>query len=222
MKMLLTTVALLMFGVGMTAAYMGHHAALTGGIIIGFACLGFANLDQISKFKASATGFEIEKTVAQAKSAIVELQDLGVLVAKLSLSLVKRQGRWGTYSDEQQDAIREDVNQVLKRLGVPERKIQDAESEWHDVVEFDYVHAILGGKAISQVLSNIEQNEKRALLGDGFPHRPTSTELRAFLSDHDLLSPEREELIKDYDYYRNNRVHRRPDVWKNRRQLLES
>jgi hypothetical protein len=224
MKWLLTAVGVVMLlGTSIYSIAIGHQIASIGQIVGGLAVLIFANLDRIAKFKVSGTGVEAEMykvraVTEQAKSAITELQALGVLVAKLSLSLVKRQGRYGRYSDVQQDDIREDVIRVLDKLGVNERKIQDALSEWHEWVEFDYAYAILGGDAMPE---NVLQarDESYALLIDGVARRPTPEVLRSFLANHNVLSPEREQYIEDYEYYRINRIHRRPDAWRNRGQL---
>jgi len=221
MRWFLTILAVLMIAASVVGGVMGHRVVVIGEIVGALAVLAFANLDRIDKFKASSTGIEVEmrKLVEQAKGTIAELQALGVLVATLSLSFVKRQGRRGPYTDEQQDAIREDITRVLVKLGVPDGQIQDALFEWHQWVEFDYVHAILGGNAIPQTLGAAVQDQRRALLERGITNPLTPEGLRTFLVSHQVLTPEREAYIEDYAYYRAHRKHRRPDAWRLRGNL---
>ena len=54
------------------------------------------------------------------------------------------------------------------------------------------------------------------LRGGGVEGRSTPEEIRTFLSDADMLTPEREEILKDYKHYIATRQHRREDEWRQR------
>lgn len=221
MQWFLTIVAVLAFIASAVIAILGHRFA--GGLVdvVGIICLIVANPSQIAKLKLSLTGFDMEthNTLAQAKDTLVELRALGALIARQSLSFVKRQGRNAPYTDDQQDAIREDVMRVLDKLGVSTAQREEAETEWHQWVEFDYVYAILGGSARPQTLLPVAQDERRALLESAFRGSPAPEVLRDFLARHQVLTLAREEYIKDYAYYREHRKHRRPSAWHDRDQL---
>jgi hypothetical protein len=232
MKWLLTVVGVVMLlGTSIYSVAIGHQIASIGQIVGGLAVLAFANLNRIAKFKVSGTGFEAEMEKAraitkEAKGAIDELRELGLLIADMSLSLTNRLGRWGTtYTDEEKDAVRKNVISILNQLGVQEQKIQNLLSESHAWVDFDYTFAILGGNEIPQIpsfdLREACVAERRALLARGIANPPTPEELRDYLSKNQMLSREREKFIEDYDYYRQHRKHRRPDAWLNRGQLSQ-
>jgi len=218
MKWFLTTCAILAIASGMFFGYLGHNNLLGGGIFAALVLLVTANLDRISEFKASRSGIEARTraVVARAESAISELQLLAKQVAELSLSLVKRQGRWGGYSDDEQDAIRTSVLEVLAKLGLSKEAIDSVLREWHHVDEFDYSHYILGGAHIPDDATPEVLAEWNALRKGGISNYPSPERLRAFLSKHGYLTTEIEDLIQDYEYYRAHRSHRRPEVWRDR------
>lgn len=218
MKWFLIICAILAFCAGMTFGYLGHNGLLVAGLIGFIALLVTANLDRISEFKASRSGIEARtrEVVARAETTISELQLLATQVAELSLSLVKRQGRWGGYSDDEQDAIRTSVFSVLSKLGLPEKTTQSVLREWHHVVEFDFSHYILGGSRIPDNAPPEVLAEWKAMREGGLTSFPSPSELRAFLSKHGYLTANIEEFIRDYEHYSANRSHRRPEVWRDR------
>lgn len=205
---------------GMAFGYLGNNGLLAAGLIAFIALLVAANLDRISEFKASRSGIEARtrEVVARAENALSELQLLATQLAELSLSLVKRQGRLGGYSDVEEDEIRDSVLSVLAKLGLSQKATQSVLREWHHIVKFDYSHYILGGNrnpenAPAEVLA-----EWRALREGGLTSFPSPQTLKVFLSKHGYLTADIEERIKDYEYYLANLSHRRPKVWREREQ----
>ncbi len=219
MKWFLSICAVLAFGAGVALGYFGHNSLLAAGLIAFIALLVAANLDRISEFKASRSGIEARTrdVVTRAETAVSELQLLATQVAELSLSLVKRQGRWGGYSDDEQDAIRTSVLGVLTKLGISEKSIQSVLREWHHVVEFDYSHFILGGSRIPENAPPEVLAEWKAMREGGLTSFPSPESLRIFLSKYGYITSDIEELLKDYEYYCVNRSHRRPNVWRDRK-----
>lgn len=220
MKWFLSVCSILALGAGMAFGFLGHNSLLAAGVIAFIALLVTANLDRISEFKASRSGIEARtrEVVARAETAVSELQLLATQVAELSLSLVKRQGRWGGYSDAEQDAIRASVLGVLAKLGLSEKATHSVLREWHHVVEFDYSHYILGGSRIPENAPSEVLAEWKSMREGGLTSVPPPQTLRAFLSKHGYLTAEIEECIKDYEYYHVNLSHRRPEVWLQREQ----
>ncbi len=178
-------------------------------------CLLAGNLDRISEFKASRSGVEAKtrEVVARAESTLRELQLLAQRITELSLSLVQRSGRFGGYSDHEQDQIKNNLISVLREIKVSEIEIEATLVEWHRVVEFDYVHFILGGSTIPTKTDPTTMVAWNALRDGGISNVPTSQAVERFLAEFGFLSPERKEQLADYVYYLTHRVHRRPDVW---------
>ena len=177
-----------------------------------------ANLDRIAEFKASRSGIEAKtrEIVARAETAVSELQLLAAQVAGLSLSLVKRQGRIGGYSDEEQDAIRTSIFGVLGKLGLSDETTKQVLRDWHRVVEFDHAHYILEASHIPHTAPAGILEELKALRANGVASYASAQELRAFLSRSGYLSSEIEPLLQDYEYYSRNRTFRRPEAWRDR------
>lgn len=218
MKWFLSIFAVLSLGAGMTFAYLGHDAILVVGVVGFVALLVAANLDRISEFKASGTGIvaRTREVVERAENAITELQILAEQVATLSLSLVKRQGRLGGYTDDEQDEIRKSVLEVLTKVGVAEKKMPAILKDWHRFTEFDYAHGILGGNHIPDAAPPAVMAEWKSLHSRGIERITTPDEIRTFLLTHNYITQPLEELLTDYAHYRSHRVHRRPEVWRDR------
>ena len=218
MKWFLSIIAVLALAAGMGFGYLGHTGLLIAGLFAALAFLVTANLDRISEFKASKTGIEARtrEVVARAETAVEELRILAEQLAELSLSLVKRQGRIGGYSDDEQESIQSSILDVLRKLGVPESTFPGILKDWHRLTEFDYAHYIMGGNLVPQGASAEVASEWKQLRHRGIAHLPVPAEVCAFLSKNDYLTSELEELLQDYEHYRTHRTHRRPQVWRER------
>ncbi len=179
-QIFLSIVAVLVLIAGLAARFFGGDLWMMIIAFSGFvACLITANLDRISEFKASKSGVEAKtrEIVARAENTLRELQLLAVKVTELSLSLVKRNGRWGGYSDEEQEQIKNDLFSVLREVKVSEAEIQKTLVEWHRFVEFDYAHFILGGSTIPSKLDPATQTAWKSLCNRGIGKIPTPEEI---------------------------------------------
>ncbi len=98
----------------MTAGILGHLAVMWFSLLGLIACLIAANLDRISVFKASASGVEAKtrKVIQRAETALSELRLLAAIVGEVTLSLIKRNGRIGGYSDQEQEILKERIVDV--------------------------------------------------------------------------------------------------------------
>ena len=213
--MFLSIVAVLVLLGGLATGFYGDYWVMVVAFFGFVGCLLAANLDRISEFKASRSGVEAKtrEVFAQAESTLRELQLLARRVTELSLSLVRRSGRVGGYSDEEQDQIKNDLISVLQKIKVSEAEIQDTLIDWHRVVEFDYAHFILGGSTAPSKTDATTLAAWKSLCDGGISKVPTPEAIERFLADFGFLSPERREQLADYIHYRAHRVHRRPEAW---------
>jgi hypothetical protein len=172
LQLFLSITAVVILSAGLVAGFFGHLWVMVIALFGFVGCLIAANLDRISEFKASKSGVEAKtrEIVVRAENTLRELQLLAVKVTELSLSLVKRNGRFGGYSDEEQEFIKNDLLSVLRELKVSEADIQRTLLDWHRFVEFDYALYILGG---SIVPSKLDPDTQRAW--GALQHRASKT-----------------------------------------------
>jgi hypothetical protein len=104
MKLFLLVAAVVVLGAGLVAGVFGHLTVMRAALVGFVGCRIAANLDRIAEFKASARGVEAKtrEVIARAETAVSELQMLARIVGTLTLSLVKRSGRIGDYSDAEE------------------------------------------------------------------------------------------------------------------------
>ena len=217
MKIGLTIASLVSLAIGLFSGWHELHGVLIIGFLAFVALLFTTHLDQISEFKASSSGIEAKTraVITKAENTVSELQSLAQIFAETTLSSVKRTGRWGGYDDDEQEKIKNSVLDVLTQIGVPESETDSVLTDWYRFTEFDYAIGILGVSTIPQEFEDQSiQTEWKALRD--FKNTPTPNQIKEFLNKWGLLDEERSEYIKDYEYYINNRKHRRPDVWKER------
>ena len=217
MKQFLTGAGLVVLAIGIWAGYNGSNSVLFT-CLIAFGFLLFAaNMDQISEFKATSTGIEAKtrEVLQQTENTLLELQILARIVSETTLSLVKRSGRLGGYDDEEEERIKNDVLSVLKEIDIPASEHEKVLQDWYQLTERDYTYYIIGGsqRPAGYADNKIEQ-EWEALRSS--QKASTPDEIRTFLQKWDLLNVEREEQLKDYEYYQEHRKHRRPAIWKER------
>lgn len=184
------------------------------------ACLLFltANLDKLARFRVSTEGLEAEtrEVVREAKDTLSELRDLASLVAANTLSLIQQSGRLGGYSDEEKDLRRIEIEDLLRKLGINQSKMDSILDEWHRFVEHDYRHYALGKGLLEKDIPLPAQAEWERLRGGGITRIAQPDEIERFYLDAGILTDERREVITDYRYYIQHKRHRRPEVWARR------
>lgn len=190
--------------------------SLTVVSFLAFFFLAFlANISRFSELKVGLSGFEAKAVIKEATSTINELRILAKIVASTNLSLVIRSGRFGGYTAEERDAILESTLKVLKEIGVPSNESAAILADWHRIMEFDYVTGILDAasrhasqnRLVTQQFNDDSSELKR------FGRHTTAEELQAFLSRHRISIQELDELVLDFEFYQQNKKHRRPAVW---------
>jgi hypothetical protein len=82
--------------------------------------------------------------------------------------------------------------------------------DWHKIIEFDYALNILGAHQILQDVPS-ESHESLSKLKGGLSKYASPyaspNEIKDFFSSLNLLTEPRIELIKDYEYYIENKNH---------------
>lgn len=214
MRWFLTICSLLVLAVALYSGFVGKTGVLTFGFLSFSALLFFANLGQISEFKASSTGIEAKtrNVIKRAENTISELKILAKTVAATSLSLVKRNGRMGGYSVEEEESIKKSVFETLSAIGVPENEFEAVLGDWHTFTEFDYAHCILGATKVPKGADQAVITEWKSLR-NGIVDIPSPETIETFLSKINCLDAERIEFLEDYRHYVKTRTHRRPEVW---------
>lgn len=221
MKKILTAISIAILGIGLWAGFSQNTGVLTVGFLSFVVLLFTANIDSIAEFKASGTGIEAKtrEVIQKAEGTMAELQLLAKQVGKVTLSLVKRSGRIGGYADDEADEIKESILGTLSEVGITETEFREVLHDWNKLTEFDYSHYILGGSTIPEGVSSETLKEWKSLRSGGIKEIPSPKDLQAFLSKHNFLTPEIEEWLKDYQYFIENRCHRRPKEWEQRTQI---
>ncbi|WP_454669548.1 hypothetical protein [Achromobacter kerstersii] len=215
-KWFLTIIAVLSLAAGLTLGSFGHLHVLWAAVGAALFFLVCANADRIAEVSATREGItaKTRDLVRKTEGAINELQMLAAQLAALGLSLIKRQGRLGGYSVDEEQQLRTSTLEVVRRLGVADIDIRKAMSSWHAAEDFDYVQGILGNSRLPAPRDEKELIEDwKRLRAFQFGEAPTPTDVRSFLAKHQLLDPLRQTLVEDYEYYIRHREHRRPDVW---------
>ncbi|KVM64124.1 hypothetical protein WJ59_20415 [Burkholderia gladioli] len=203
-------------GVGVLAAIFHNDALVWPGLWLFVATLVAANIDRFERLKAGSSGFEFEakKVVEEARTTVAEMQLLAKHLASISLSLVKRSARIGGFPAAQEEKIREQTIELLRRTDVPEADFDDVLEEWHRWVLTDYVFGILGNSMVPGHIDQSGKNEWSEMRGRAFEdNRPTVDELTTWLGRHNFLTPERQGYLDDYAHYIQHKQHRRFEVW---------
>lgn len=176
--------------------------------VAGVACMVFANLDRISTISASTSGINI--ALSRAEVSIAQLTRLIRMSAALQLATVQRSGRWGGFTAAEKEKHLEESMSLLRDAGIPDAEIRDLRyMPWDRFVLFDYVHAILGGSTIPDPYDADTRAEWDA--HQKIDNIASARTLRDYLLKYDAMTPDREELLKDLEYYEEHRRHRRPD-----------
>lgn len=222
MKGLFTLASLSSLGFCFWFGKLESYQAMWAAFFAFGALLFFANIDRISEFTLGSSGFkaktkEVAEVVEQARGAMSELQLLSKIVASTTLSLVKRSGRMGGYSDEEEEYIKGSVLNVLRQIGISEKELPDVLRDWYRFEKFDYYYYIMGGSVnvSDQLRGRVSEWTKSHQFG--FKNIAKPEELMQFLQEADCYSDEAKELIEDYKYYLEFRKHRRPEVWRRRK-----
>ena len=136
--------------------------------------------------------------------------------SRLALAAIQFSGRIGGFTDDYKARVLTDTRRLLSDLNVTPEEVAEIESDWHAIVEFDYAHWATGLNTVPADLLDNHSARWHQLRQGGVENRATPEQIRSFFSDADILTPERDEILKDYEHYISTRQHRREDVWQRR------
>ena len=177
-KQLYNVVSILSLIVCIVAGFKNQVALTTMCFLASMAFLFIANLDKIKKAKASKDGFEFEarEVIRRAEVTIVEMQNIAKIVAKTTLSLIKRSNRWDGYPLGDQER---DKNAILKLLSDLDITLEDRNSileEFNKFIEIDYCFLLLGSH-VPFSWAKEEQARRKEMLTDILDSWPTPDEI---------------------------------------------
>jgi hypothetical protein len=194
----------------------------------------FGNFEHFETFKASASGIEARtrEVVQQAEVAIRQLHELAAGIGSVLVNMVVGEGRMGAnqHSIGKTDSVERDARKaaimdLMKKLGLPDDLQFQVESSDRKYVLADYEIAavIRGSRAIKGRFSEEQEKDWTRFVTSTYDmdHLHSPETIRAYFIKHDLMNSGTEEILKDYEYYREHSRHRRPDVWRLRGNWIE-
>jgi len=220
MRIVLTITSILSFAASIVLGVFSFHTVMYVSVIFSTLLLFAANLDRISEFRLGkgwieAKTREVDALTNKVHVTLEETKKLTILIAETTLVLVKRVGRFGTLGDENEDRIRQKVIESAAKLGLSPKEIEGIQEDWYRIEEHDYVYQILGLSAPSDDQAIVKHWQE--LRNKGLSDLPGPEELREFFNGHKIMTDTAHELVNDYEYYRLYHNHRRPEVWRDRR-----
>ena len=197
---------------------LGMPGVMVVAFLLAIGLLFVANSDRIAKVRASATGFEAETRalIDEARATIDQLRIVGKIAVQANLSLVMRAGRWGGFSYDERERIRQVSLAALDQLGVSPNEREEIFEEWHTVTRFDYADWLLRHPIVRQKTGASDglKAEWRALRGGGFENIPSFRTIELLLQKSAVVEDEVRQLLEDYRHYETHKQHRRPEMWK--------
>jgi hypothetical protein len=200
------------------AGYLQLIELVVAGGLLSIALLFFANIDKITRIKASPTGIEAETRAVldKANATIEEMRLIGKIVARTTLSHVMRAGRLASYSDEEKVALFKEILGAVTELGVSKEDQAQIAKDWHAFTKYDYAYFILrahpkefyGNEAAIGAWKSMQRREVENI--------PTPEEIETLLKNQNAVTAQRQELIEDYRYYVRTSEHRDLDRWRDR------
>lgn len=145
-------------------------------------------------------------------------------MAGVSLDTIQRHGRLGPYTDETLEAMKTNLLQLLTELSISkEEQTKILDECWHRYILFDFAHYLLGDNWSASALSldeNTANYRKKIAPKLDSGQLPTPQEIQTFYEKAGIMTQEKQELLEDYEHYRQYKAFRRPDIWKQRRDWL--
>jgi hypothetical protein len=210
--------AIVTFAYTLVLGALGQSVVMGISVVIFFGILFFLNLSKFASFKASASGLEAQtrENVVKVEATLAQLQNMAGVLGKITVSLLVRHSRLGSFTDAEHDKCRGEIKAVLQSLGLSDFQIEECFSDIHKYTKYDYVFHILGDSRAPSHLGHDAIEEWKQFRHRVSQNTPTPQELENFLKKYGLLNSEREEQLKDYEHYIRKHLHRRPEEWARR------
>lgn len=174
----------------------------------------FEDIQEIALASFKMTLFE--RRVGEVEVSVRDIRRLAKESSRLALASIQFSGRMDGFTDNFKSQVLADTRRLLSDLNVTPEEIAEVESLWHAAVEFDYAGWATGLNTVPPDLPVNLKARWDQLRKGGIENRATPEEIRSFFLDTDMLTPERDEILKDYEHYVLTQQHRREDVWRRR------
>jgi hypothetical protein len=182
-------------------------------MIAGLIFMVASRFDEVVEIGFGSFRTTLERRVKKVEDTMSAVRRLAKASARNALNSVQFAGRMGGFSETEKMQFLRDSRRLLSDLGVNDDEIAETETLWHKIVEFDYSIWALGRSTAPEGLSDVLNPEWKALRSGGIENIATPEKIRAFLTKAKILTPERAEILKDYEHYVMRRQHRREDTW---------
>ncbi len=159
---------------------------------------------------------ELREKIDEADKTLEATKQIAGTTAKAALDLIQNSGRLGGLSDKHRDEIYKSYGEILDDLKIDRVPIEEF---WHASVEYDYGFMALGRNQVPQGATK-EEILRWEGMNEAIEDRATPEDIRSFLNDTGYMTPEREELIVDLEYYLEHHEHRRPEVWADKKRYF--
>ncbi|MGG3278809.1 hypothetical protein [Paenibacillus solani] len=185
----------LYFGIVGKAAEMG--VALAAGTL----SAAFLHLDKLQKFKGAGIEIELKEAVKEAQATLETLKDYTDPVYISSIKIMSEGLTWeGISEDTQHDIVRK-IEKIVNNNGASE-DVSEAIKEFYNfnlTQLFDRLIPIVDGYFKPEATKNLLLLRDR----ENFIF-PSEKQVRQALEALPHLTPDLEESIKDYGYYKEN------------------
>lgn len=179
-------------------------------LLSGALCMAFANIDKMAKFKGAGFEAEMKNAIDKAYATIEEVQQIGCKSAAAVLEVTAAFGRYGGGTTTlRRLQIRDNLVTSLKRLGVNNEDIREAQKGFDRWLAFD--HGLKICEATKGNWPKTKEGKRFHMYTDDYAI--TANEFQKFVDDNNLVSKEVNEAIEDLRYFESNKKLRRPEQW---------
>ncbi|WP_052675912.1 hypothetical protein [Paenibacillus sp. IHBB 10380] len=196
---------LLILGPSLFFGFIGKPAEMGVALAAGALAAAFLNLDKLQKFKGAGIEFELKQAVKEAQATIENLKEFTDPLFVSSIKIMSVGMTW--------DGIPENIqHDIVRKI----EKITDGNNVSVDVTNaikdfYDYNFIQLFNRLISGIEGYYkpEVSKQLSLLMDAEKSIfPSGKQVDQVLSELPHITPELEDLIKDYAFYKENRYPR--------------
>ena len=154
----------------------------------------------------------------EAKDTIKELKELAKIISGATLSLIQSSNRFDGMSDSKKSEIYDSIYTMLTNLNIPTNEINNAQSDWHDWVEFDYKLYILNPKKDHPEIPKEHLGDWHTFHSNFINKLKdvTASEIREGFKKYNGLTEKVDNLIGKLEYYEKNKKHKCQDTWEKR------
>ena len=215
LAVVLQAIALIfIFGSSLYFGYHGQPTEMAIAVGAGAIALSFLNIDKIARFKGVGFEAEMRKAVEEAYATIETVKRLAKAVALFSINSLATANRYGGMSIAEKHAIKHHVDKVCIELGIQDPELDRASELFYKLHTLDHL------RAIHQIVRPfIKYDTKKTNALDAFfnftveSDLPSVSEIIQTITSLGVeLTPEMEDAIENYAYYRKNRRLRRGDA----------